>query len=179
MGLTDLHVVQSAVRCPFCHGSVEVAAHDWVVCRACLARHHSVCWEKSCASCGGSERLADAVPPDSAFKRLIIEAQIERLDRRWAERRARFCSGSWGGLVAPRPSDGQGPLIGGLLGIFILMVGVAADAPAGVPIAGILIMSVSGVLAYSLKARCDRYGALEQAYLARRSDLVVTLGRLG
>ncbi len=61
----------------------------------------------------------------------------------------------------------------------ILMLGVAADAPAGVLLAGVLLIFLSAACAYFLKARCDRYGALEQAYLARRSDLVVTLGRLG
>ncbi len=53
----DVHLVVN--RCPFCHTNV---AHDEaeVVCKGCLARHHTSCWDEShvCSACGHGTRLA-------------------------------------------------------------------------------------------------------------------------
>jgi hypothetical protein len=51
----DVHV--AANRCPFCHEDVEAA--ESVVCRECLARHHSSCWSESeqCSACACTVKL--------------------------------------------------------------------------------------------------------------------------
>ncbi len=48
-------------RCPYCHDDVEVAAPDWVACRACQARHHQACWNESgaCGACGEARYVSD------------------------------------------------------------------------------------------------------------------------
>jgi hypothetical protein len=168
MGLTDLHVAQSAVRCPFCHGSLEVAARDWVVCRACLARHHASCWEGSCASCRSRERLIDPSSRDGAFRRVVVETQIERLDRRWAERRARH---------RMHATDFQGPFLGGLLGLVVSCIGVAAESGVGA-FAGVAVLAASSVWVLDKQARATAGSVAEKAYLARRSELVAARDRL-
>jgi hypothetical protein len=60
----EVRVEQSAVRCPFCHGGIEVQAEKWVACSSCLARHHAECATEShaCASCGAESFLRTASP---------------------------------------------------------------------------------------------------------------------
>jgi hypothetical protein len=45
-------------RCPYCHDSLS--AEDGVACTACLAPHHTECWDDTgtCSNCGGAERYA-------------------------------------------------------------------------------------------------------------------------
>ena len=85
MNRADLKVVQSAVRCPWCHEDVVIASDDWVACRECMARHHDTCWEERarCATCGGAARLGGAVVQVASVEveRLRIEAELARLER--------------------------------------------------------------------------------------------------
>jgi hypothetical protein len=50
----DVKVATSPLRCPFCHDDIPLDRDDWVVCKACLARHHTACWRegKKCSACG-------------------------------------------------------------------------------------------------------------------------------
>ena len=47
----------AGLRCPFCHDAVEGSG---VACTACLAPHHTECWDETevCSNCGGGERYA-------------------------------------------------------------------------------------------------------------------------
>jgi tetratricopeptide (TPR) repeat protein len=47
----DVKVGQN--RCPYCHTKVRVAEDEWLLCEACLARHHTACWEEGrcCGTC--------------------------------------------------------------------------------------------------------------------------------
>jgi hypothetical protein len=62
----EVHLSPSATsitRCPFCHDEVSVETVQWVLCRACQARHHLPCWSlnrKRCATCGGKRHLRAA-----------------------------------------------------------------------------------------------------------------------
>ncbi|MEZ6185527.1 MAG: RING finger protein [Planctomycetota bacterium] len=55
---SDVKVVGSLARCPYCHEDVD-QENAWVACAECLARHHTECWDEAgrCASCSASERL--------------------------------------------------------------------------------------------------------------------------
>lgn len=58
----DVRVAASALRCPFCHESVEPEASDWLACKLCLARHHEGCWvegRRRCAACGGTHVVGE------------------------------------------------------------------------------------------------------------------------
>ena len=46
-------------RCPWCHDDVDPGKDPWVVCAACLARHHRACWSdaRRCSTCAGTEIL--------------------------------------------------------------------------------------------------------------------------
>ena len=50
----DVKIAVSPVRCPYCHDDIPLEKDDWVVCKACLARHHTACWRegKKCSACG-------------------------------------------------------------------------------------------------------------------------------
>jgi len=47
----EVLVTASPTRCPYCHVGVETQRENWVVCQACLARHHRDCWQGACGSC--------------------------------------------------------------------------------------------------------------------------------
>jgi hypothetical protein len=55
----------SPVRCPYCHEDVFRDKEAWVACEACLARHHSGCWQEAnrCGGCGGASFLTREAPP--------------------------------------------------------------------------------------------------------------------
>jgi len=55
-------------RCPYCHSDVE--AETGVACTACLARHHSDCWDEhqECASCGGRSRYGNVETSDGRLR---------------------------------------------------------------------------------------------------------------
>jgi hypothetical protein len=59
-------------RCPFCHTNVAQDTAQ-VVCKGCLARHHTACWDESheCSACGHGLRMAaDTTPRAQSRKRL-------------------------------------------------------------------------------------------------------------
>ncbi|MBI3725000.1 hypothetical protein HY251_13755 [bacterium] len=61
----EIVVPTSLTRCPYCHSDVSPDHNDWVVCRDCLARHHTACWwegGKKCATCGKRKYLSAAAP---------------------------------------------------------------------------------------------------------------------
>lgn len=77
-----IRVDQSPTRCPYCHdGFDEAALERSVVCHACLSRHHSDCWEGSCASCqsarpltvGTPATIAVSAPRDASARRTGFE----------------------------------------------------------------------------------------------------------
>lgn len=58
-------------RCPFCHTNVAQDTAQ-VVCKGCLARHHTACWDESheCSACGHALRMADTTTLAQPRKRL-------------------------------------------------------------------------------------------------------------
>jgi hypothetical protein len=171
-------VAQSALRCPFCHGTVEVAARDWVACRTCLARHHAACWQdgKTCASCGGRERLVEAPGQDDGASRGFIEA-IARLDDAWAERRRLLYSRTASGYFTPSRYDVRDALIAAVGGLIVFYFGVALDMPTAV-VFGLGATLVAGASAIRLKRRLDAYSEAEATYLKRRAELAEALARV-
>jgi hypothetical protein len=67
----DVRAASSPVRCPYCHSDVSPDARDWVVCRACLARHHEACWNEggACASCRATEAIGGGKAAASVARR--------------------------------------------------------------------------------------------------------------
>lgn len=66
-----IKVHNSARRCPYCHGNVEMEEAK-AVCNDCLAVCHLECWEEAnrCSSCNGTNRLVkDAQAKPAATER--------------------------------------------------------------------------------------------------------------
>ncbi|MCA8924113.1 MAG: hypothetical protein KDD82_20045 [Planctomycetes bacterium] len=47
------------LRCPFCHEAVDLEGDRWLACAACLARHHTDCWDDhgACSTCSATQVL--------------------------------------------------------------------------------------------------------------------------
>jgi WD40 repeat protein len=60
-----IEVENSPTRCPYCHEGIEIAEGLWSACSACLARHHTACWDElgRCASCESVARLGPGALP--------------------------------------------------------------------------------------------------------------------
>ena len=74
-----VRVEGAPTRCPFCHESCS--ADEALVCRDCLARHHSECWGESgsCGSCGsevalGAGQLERPALTDERARELLVAA---------------------------------------------------------------------------------------------------------
>lgn len=74
-----MSAVETATRCPFCHESILAAEEPWVVCAACLARHHEECWNEHarCATCACDAALAPLRRP-LPFDAPVTGARLSR-----------------------------------------------------------------------------------------------------
>lgn len=178
---SDLRVVQSATRCPFCHEEIAVLGRDWVACRECLARHHEACWREggSCATCASREVLVAAAPVAATPERTSmaeLEAEILRHDRDWAAERVRVHGLRFG----DEPDHAMvnifmTTLIAGvcLLHLCVLMRKVDAAALS-------LVLVVMGVIGVPVaRGRRERFLAARARSRARRGELVAALAAAG
>jgi len=183
MTRTDLHVAQSALRCPYCHADVDGTSHDWVACRGCMARHHAACWGErgACASCGARVQLVEAPTTATAsnadaVRRLEIELAVARLDLAWSEERVPFCRKEREKLVEPGVPETIPFLFLVIGGILILVASIAGSG--GPPFPMGFAMAVAGVAgAIYAKHRRASFVAARERYAARRSELLGELGR--
>ncbi|HZU95853.1 MAG TPA: hypothetical protein VFF73_04035 [Planctomycetota bacterium] len=86
--LESVRVSQSTVRCPYCHDTVSPEAESWLACRACLARHHTDCWNESlrCSTCGSGTALVTEVTTFAGRAESATEKRrrLLRVHFRWA-----------------------------------------------------------------------------------------------
>jgi hypothetical protein len=69
----DLSSPIAVHRCPYCHEGVQTETR--VVCRDCLAPHHSACWEESsqCGSCQSARNFPPEKLDHNLARRILIE----------------------------------------------------------------------------------------------------------
>jgi len=86
----------SPIRCPWCHDELCIAPGEWVACAACLARHHSECWQEAtaCASCRERASLTASAPLRTVFLRAEGPAHWRDVERRVRARKRRWIVGT-------------------------------------------------------------------------------------
>jgi len=57
--VTVAESVSALNKCPFCQDGINISRDKWVVCAACLARHHRECWDEygACSTCKHQQML--------------------------------------------------------------------------------------------------------------------------